>query len=39
MLVVFSIEDIDHIEMFVTDRLKATKWHEDIFGLQHLKNF
>ncbi len=33
----FSIEDIDHIEMFVADREKAAKWYEEIFGLLPLK--
>ena len=29
----FVIDDIDHIEMFVSDRLKSAKWYEDVFGL------
>jgi catechol 2,3-dioxygenase-like lactoylglutathione lyase family enzyme len=29
----FVIDDIDHIEMFVSDRLKAAKWYENVFGL------
>jgi len=33
----FSIEDIDHIEMFVSDREKASKWYEEIFGLKPIK--
>ncbi len=33
----FSIEDIDHIEMFVSDREKAAKWYEEIFGLKPIK--
>lgn len=33
----FSIDDIDHIEMFVKDRLKAAKWYEEIFGLQPIQ--
>lgn len=33
----FSIEDIDHIEMFVSDREKAAKWYEGIFGLKPIK--
>lgn len=37
MLTNFSIEDIDHIEMFVTDRLKAAKWYEDILDLHPIK--
>ena len=34
MLTDFSIEDIDHIEMFVTDREKTAKWYGKIFGLK-----
>jgi len=37
MLTDFSIEDIDHIEMFVSDREKAAKWYEKIFGLKPIK--
>ena len=37
LLADFSIEDIDHIEMFVTDRLEAAKWYEEIFGLKPIK--
>ena len=37
MLPDFSIEDIDHIEMFVSDREKAAKWYEGIFGLKPIK--
>ena len=33
----FSIEGIDHIEMFVTNRKKAAKWYEEIFGLKPIK--
>ena len=33
----FSIEDIDHIEMFVSDREKAAKWYKGIFGLKSIK--
>lgn len=33
----FSIEDIDHIEMIVSDREKAVKWYEEIFGLKPIK--
>ena len=33
----FSIEDIDHIEMIVSDREKAAKWYEEIFGLKPIK--
>ena len=33
----FSIEDIDHIEMFVSDREKAAKWYKGIFGLKPIK--
>lgn len=33
----FSIDDIDHIEMFVSDREKAAKWYEEIFGLKPIK--
>jgi len=33
----FSIEAIDHIEMFVSDRDEATKWYEKIFGLKPIK--
>ena len=29
----FSIDDIDHIEVFVRDRIKAAKWYEHVFGL------
>lgn len=37
MLDDFSIEDIDHIEMFVSDREKSAKWYEEIFGLKPIK--
>ena len=37
MLPNFSIEDIDHIEMFVSDREKAAKWYDEIFGLKPIK--
>ena len=37
MLTNFSIEDIDHIEMFVSDRKKTAKWYEDLFGLEPIK--
>jgi catechol 2,3-dioxygenase-like lactoylglutathione lyase family enzyme len=37
MLTDFSIDDIDHIEMFVADRLKTTKWYESVFGLRPLQ--
>ena len=33
----FSIEYIDHIEVFVKDRIKAAKWYEEIFGLSEIK--
>ncbi len=33
----FSIEDIDHLEVFVKDRTKSAKWHEEIFGLTEIK--
>jgi len=33
----FSIEGIDHIEIFVKDRTKASKWYEEIFGLEIIK--
>ena len=33
----FSIEDIDHIEMFVSDRDESAKWYEEIFGLKPIK--
>ena len=29
----FSVDDIDHIEVFVRDRIKAAKWYEHVFGL------
>ena len=29
----FFIEDIDHIEVFVKDRIKSAKWYKEIFGL------
>lgn len=37
MLTDFSVEDIDHVEMFVKNRLEAAKWYEEIFGLQPIK--
>lgn len=37
LLIDFSIEDIDHIEMFVSDREKAAKWYKEIFGLKLIK--
>ena len=37
MLPNFSIEDIDHIEMFVSDREQAAKWYDEIFGLKPIK--
>ena len=37
MLTDFSIDDIDHIEMFVTNREKAAKWYGEIFGLKPIK--
>ena len=37
MLTNFSIEDIDHIEMFVSNREKAAKWYEEIFGLKPIE--
>ena len=33
----FSIQDVDHIEMFVSDREKAAEWYEEIFGLKPIK--
>lgn len=33
----FSIEGIDHVEMFVKDRTKAAKWYEEIFGFKIIK--
>ena len=39
MLTDFSIEDIDHIEMFVTDREKAAKWYGKIFRLKVIGEF
>ena len=33
----FSIQDVDHIEMFVSDREKTAKWYEEIFGLKPIK--
>ncbi len=33
----FSIEDVDHIEMFVTDRLKAAEWYGEVFGLHPIE--
>lgn len=33
----FSIKDIDHIEMFVSDREKAASWYGKIFGLKPIK--
>ncbi|MDH3339996.1 MAG: VOC family protein [Nitrosopumilus sp.] len=33
----FSIEGIDHIEIFVKDRAKASKWYEEIFGFQIIR--
>ena len=33
----FSIEGIDHIEIFVKDRTKAAKWYEEIFGFKIIK--
>ena len=35
----FSIEDVDHIEIFVKDRIKAAKWYEKIFGLSIIKEY
>ena len=35
----FSIEDVDHIEIFVEDRIKAAKWYEKIFGLSIIKEY
>ena len=34
----FTIDDIDHIEMFVTDRIKAAQWYDDIFGLKPIQD-
>ena len=28
-----EIADIDHIEIFVEDRTKASQWYEEVFGL------
>ena len=33
----FSIQDVDHIEMFVSDREKAAKWYGEIFGLKPIQ--
>ncbi len=33
----FSIEGIDHIEIFVKDRTKAAKWYEEIFEFKIIK--
>ena len=33
----FLIEDIDHIEMFVIDRMKSAEWYGKIFGLKAIK--
>ena len=39
MLTDFLIEGINHIEIFVTDRVKSTKWYGEIFGLKVIKEF
>ena len=33
----FSIQDVDHIEMFVSDREKAAQWYGEIFGLKPIQ--
>ncbi len=33
----FAIQGVDHIEMFVSDRLKAAKWYEKIFGFRPIQ--
>ncbi len=30
------VDDIDHIEIFVSDRMNAAKWYGDVFGLHPL---
>lgn len=32
-----KIGDIDHIEVFVKDRIKASQWYEKIFGLSPIQ--
>lgn len=34
-----KIGDIDHIEIFVRDRIKAAQWYEKIFGLSPIQEF
>ena len=33
----FSIEAIDHIEIYVEDQAKAAKWYDEIFGFKIIK--
>ncbi len=35
----FSVDQIDHVELFVPDREEAAKWYERILGLKIIEEF
>ena len=35
----FSVQQIDHVELFVPDQYEAAVWYEKVFGLQILREF
>ena len=30
----FSVDQIDHVELFVPDRYEAAKWYDEILGIK-----
>jgi catechol 2,3-dioxygenase-like lactoylglutathione lyase family enzyme len=35
----FSVQQIDHVELFVPDRYEAARWYERVLGLQILPDY
>ena len=35
----FRVSQIDHVEMFVPDRVEAARWYHEVLGLAVLRDF
>ena len=35
----FTVDQIDHVELFVADRKEAAQWYEKVLGLKIVKEF
>ena len=33
----FSVDAVDHIELYVEDQIKSIKWYDEIFGFKIIK--